>query len=232
MSTKLIKSTLAAMVVAALATGGAMAQIEEPVDSSGNPVDASGTRVENSVGSQINEVEENQDRLYNQVGQPVTNPELATNQAGYADDSNITLRVKKAFDDDSIIDSSDITVNTDNGVVALSGFVDSTEKRTRAVQVARDVQGVKSVNDNLNIRTNSETTVGGYASDAAITTEIKAKLLTADDVPSMNISVETVDGVVQLTGHVDRQAQADIAERVAKQVEGVKTVKNDIAVRP
>lgn len=232
MSTKLMKSTLGAIIVAALATGNAMAYTSDAVDSSGNAIDPTGKRVENSVGTQLNEADENRREVENRVGQVATNPNVETNRAGYADDSNVTSRVKKAFDDDSIIDKSDITVNTDNGVVTLSGFVDSTEKRTRAVQVARDVQGVKSVSDKLNIRANKDTTVKGYTSDAAITTEVKAKLLTADDVPSMNISVETVDGVVQLTGNVDKRAQADAAERVAKQVEGVKSVKNDIMVKP
>ena len=64
-----------------------------------------------------------------------------------------------------------------------------------------------------------------------ITSAVKAKFLTADGVPSMGISVETNDGVVQLTGNVDTKEEATRAEQVAKDVDDVKSVKNDLVVK-
>lgn len=84
------------------------------------------------------------------------------------------------------------------------------------------------------MRNNAEKDTGAkeFFSDTAITTEVKAKLLGADDVPSMSISVETNDGIVRLSGDVETQVQLANAERVARQVKGVKGVQNDLMVRP
>lgn len=84
------------------------------------------------------------------------------------------------------------------------------------------------------MRTNAEkeADVKDFFSDTAITAEVKAKLLGADDVPSMSISVETNDGIVRLTGDVETQVQLANAERVARQVKGVKSVQNDLMVKP
>ncbi|STQ14348.1 osmotically-inducible protein Y [Enterobacter cloacae] len=73
--------------------------------------------------------------------------------------------------------------------------------------------------------------VKGYAGDAATTSEIKAKLLADDIVPSRKVKVETTDGVVQLSGTVDSQAQIDRAESIAKAIDGVKSVKNDLKTK-
>lgn len=71
----------------------------------------------------------------------------------------------------------------------------------------------------------------GYAGDTATTSEVKAKLLADDVVPSRHIKVETTDGVVQLSGTVKSAAQSERAESIAKAVDGVKSVKNDIKVK-
>ena len=100
-----------------------------------------------------------------------------------------------------------------------------------AVKVAKGVEGVTSVSDKLHVRDAKEGSVKGYAGDTATTSEIKAKLLADDIVPSRHVKVETTDGVVQLSGTVDSQAQSDRAESIAKAVDGVKSVKNDLKTK-
>lgn len=154
-------------------------------------------------------------------------------QAGnYMDDSAVTAKVKAALVDDSAIKSTDISVKTDAGVVTLSGFVTSQEQAEKAVTLAKSVEGVKSVSDKLHVRDSKTSSVGGYAGDAATTSEIKAKLLADDIVPSRKVKVETTDGVVQLSGTVENQAQSERAEGIAKAIDGVKSVKNDLTVKP
>jgi hyperosmotically inducible periplasmic protein len=73
---------------------------------------------------------------------------------------------------------------------------------------------------------------GEYADDAAITTKVKTSL--AADVglnPANQISVETSNRVVQLSGFVDTPAHKAQAESVARNVEGVESVRNDIIVQ-
>ncbi|MNY30350.1 Osmotically-inducible protein Y precursor [compost metagenome] len=81
------------------------------------------------------------------------------------------------------------------------------------------------------MRDGKDQSVKGYAGDTATTSEIKAKLLADDIVPSRKVKVETTDGVVQLSGTVDSSAQVERAETIAKAVDGVKSVKNDLKAK-
>lgn len=74
--------------------------------------------------------------------------------------------------------------------------------------------------------------VGEYASDAVVTTKIKAAFVAEKDLSVLDISVETVDGVAALTGTVDSTGHAELAERVAGGVEGVKRVDNRLMIAP
>ena len=121
----------------------------------------------------------------------------------FMDDSAvITAKVKAALVDHDNIKSTDISVKTDQKVVTLSGFVESQAQAEEAVKVAKGVEGVTSVSDKLHVRDAKEGSVKGYAGDTATTSEIKAKLLADDIVPSRHVKVETTDGVVQLSGTV------------------------------
>ena len=86
--------------------------------------------------------------------------------------------------------------------------------------------------DKLHVKDQKSQSVSEYAGDAATTSSIKAKLLADDIVPSRKITVETTDGVVQLSGNVENKAQAERAESIAKAVDGVKSVKNDLSIKP
>ncbi|WP_413504679.1 molecular chaperone OsmY [Serratia grimesii] len=151
---------------------------------------------------------------------------------GYMDDSATTAKVKSALVDDKAITSTDISVKTEKGTVTLSGFVGSQAQAEHAVEVASKVEGVKSVSDKLHVKDESKQSMKAYAGDTATTSELKAKLLADDIVPSRNVKVETTDGVVQLSGEVKTQAQSERAESIAKAIDGVKSVKNDLVVKP
>ncbi len=151
--------------------------------------------------------------------------------SNFMDDSSVTAKVKAALVDDEAIKSTDISIKTEAGVVTLSGFVTTQDQAEKAVAVAQKVAGVKSVSDKLHVKDSSKQTVGSYAGDTATTSEIKAKLLADSAVPSRNVKVETTNGVVQLSGTVKTQAQSQRAEAIAKAIEGVKSVKNDLVVK-
>ena len=165
------------------------------------------------------------------AGEAVDN---SINKVGdFMDDSTITARVKAALIHKDI-NSGDISVKTENKVVTLSGDVTSAEQKSQALSVAKAVEGVSQVNDKLTVqhKSSSETaTLKGYAGDTAITSEVKAKLLADDIVPSRNVKVETNAGAVHLTGTVASAAQAERAAEIAKAVSGVKSVRNDLSVK-
>ena len=146
------------------------------------------------------------------------------------DDGAITTKVKSALMADADVKSFDIKVETSKGVVQLSGFVDNQGQIDRAIAVAKGVEGVKSVDNKMNIKT-TETTVGEKIDDSIITTKVKAALLADSGVKSSDIGVVTRDGQVQLSGFVENQGQIDRATEVARGVEGVKNVINEMAVK-
>jgi hyperosmotically inducible periplasmic protein len=72
---------------------------------------------------------------------------------------------------------------------------------------------------------------GEYVDDTAITAKIKAELVRDKELPATQIRVETLQNVVQLSGFVDTAAQKAKAGQMARQIAGVRDVKNDIIVR-
>jgi hyperosmotically inducible protein len=70
----------------------------------------------------------------------------------YVDDSVITTKVKAAIFNEPTLKSAEINVETFKGVVQLSGFVRSQANMGTAVEVARSVQGVKSVKDDMRLK--------------------------------------------------------------------------------
>lgn len=70
----------------------------------------------------------------------------------YFDDSVITTKVKAAIFNEPSLKSSEINVETFKGVVQLSGFVNSRADINKAVEVARKVGGVKSVNNDMRVK--------------------------------------------------------------------------------
>ena len=80
-------------------------------------------------------------------------PVVYAESAGkYVDDATITTRVKGAIMGDTQLKVTQISVTTDNGTVNLNGTVDSTSAEARAVNLARQIDGVKSVQDHLTVR--------------------------------------------------------------------------------
>lgn len=77
-----------------------------------------------------------------------------------------------------------------------------------------------------------QSTVGQYVDDATITTQVKAKFVENKEVAATSIHVETLNGTVQLSGFAKSSSEKSRAEAIARDVNGVKAVKNDIVVRP
>ncbi len=70
----------------------------------------------------------------------------------YTSDAAITAKVKSKLLDDPAVSGTQISVETMNGVVQLSGSAKSAEAERRALQIARSVEGVKSVRDSIEVR--------------------------------------------------------------------------------
>lgn len=80
--------------------------------------------------------------------------------------------------------------------------------------------------------TRDQETVGAYIDDTAITSSIKARFVENKEVDASSIRVETMNGTVQLSGFAKDSAEKSTAETIARKVKGVKSVRNEIVVRP
>jgi osmotically-inducible protein OsmY len=80
--------------------------------------------------------------------------------------------------------------------------------------------------------TRGQETVGAYVDDTAITTSVKARFVDNRDVDATSIKVETLNGTVMLSGFAKNRTERSTAETIARNVSGVRMVKNEIAVRP
>jgi hyperosmotically inducible periplasmic protein len=80
--------------------------------------------------------------------------------------------------------------------------------------------------------TRGQESVGAYMDDTAITTAVKARLIDNSQVDASAISVETLNGTVMLSGFAKSANERATAEALTWKVNGVKQVKNEVAVRP
>lgn len=166
-------------------------------------------------------------------------------------DPGITAAVKTRFATDDVVKAYNINVDTKNGVVTLSGAVETVAAKERAVQIARQTEGVRDVVDSLTV--NPSATVGARveeqareaaraagqavdrardaAADAALTTSVKTRLMTDDVVKGLQIDVDSANGVVTLSGMVRTKGERERAIDVANRTEGVTRVVDKLTVR-
>lgn len=144
------------------------------------------------------------------------------------DDAAITANVKTHFAEDPLVKAHEIDVDTIDGTVTLTGRVDSSEVRHEANRIARESMGVVAVRDNLTV--GSDPTIGQKVDDVGITTRIKAKMIEDPVVKARDIDVDTIAGVVTLTGKVQSAAERSRAQQIAESMQGVRSVRNLLEV--
>jgi hyperosmotically inducible protein len=155
------------------------------------------------------------------------------------DDMGITTKVKSGLDTDrNVPNASQIQVTTQNKVVTLAGTVDTPATKERAVAVARRVEGVVDVVDNLAVQPGAVASTqpagaepGAPApNDTAITQAVKEKLLLQPETSAEKIVVDTREGVVTLSGKVKTPEEKEQVIQIARATEGVQKVEDRLEV--
>lgn len=132
-------------------------------------------------------------------------------------------------------------VLAEEGIITLRGEAVSMAQRDLATEYAKDVEGVKSVNNEMTVLADAskpgETTMGEKIDDAgesiddaSITAMVKTSLLYHRSTSGLKTTVDTKEGVVTLSGIAEDAAQKDLATKFANDVRGVKRVVNDMTV--
>jgi len=115
-----------------------------------------------------------------------------------------------------------------DGIVTLQGDAISQAQKDLTTEYAKDVEGVKDVNNEMTVTETSKKTqtVGEKIDDASITAQVKMTLLYHRSTSAINTKVGTKRGVVTLSGKAGNAAEKDLATKLANDVNGVKSVKN------
>lgn len=136
--------------------------------------------------------------------------------------------VMDALEWEPILNASDIGVAARDGVITLTGTVDSYPKKMAADRVAKNVFGVRAVAEEISVKP--------WGSNLKTDTEIAAAAVNAlkwcDSVPDYKIKVSVGNGWVELEGEVPWQYQKDEALREVADISGVKGVTNMIRLKP
>jgi osmotically-inducible protein OsmY len=142
-------------------------------------------------------------------------------------ETDVQLRdeVMRQLDLDPEIDASRIGVAAGNGIVALTGYVDSYSARVAAERAARAVEGVRAVANDIEVRLEFERT------DTQIATDAAHALRVSGTVPH-GVQALVHDSCVTLIGEVDGLFQKIEAEKAMCHVQGVRAVLNHIRIRP
>lgn len=140
-------------------------------------------------------------------------------------DSWITSKTKIVLFADDRVKGRQVHVETKDGVVMLRGKVDSPEAKSAALEIAKGIEGVKNVKNELQVVAPSQRSE--VAADDKVVAKNVQKKLKAD--PQLkNVKVEVNKGVVSLSGEVKSIDASAKASEVARSVIGVGSVKNDL----
>jgi hyperosmotically inducible protein len=140
-------------------------------------------------------------------------------------DSWVTSKTKIALFADERVKGTQVSVDTTKGVVHLRGKVDSAEAKSAAGDIAKGIEGVKSVKNDLQVvAPTAQKAVD--ASDSDIAKAVGTRL--SKDTQLKKVDVRTDAGVVTLTGQVPTIGASAKASELARGVPGVKSVKNEL----
>ena len=153
---------------------------------------------------------------------------LALDMPAYATtmDDRIESSARQSYVFKTYLKDDDIKIESKNGAVTLTGIVSEEYHRSLARETLAGLPGVKSVDNRLEVKGERP----AEKSDAWLMTKVKSTLLFHRSVSGLKTEVNVKDGIVTLQGEATSQAQKDLATEYARDVEGVKDVRNEMSV--
>lgn len=156
-------------------------------------------------------------------------------------DAWIRGKLEAAYTFNRHLNPFDITTDVENGVVTLTGVVESDIDADLAGEIAEGLEGVEDVENDLEVgsapasassgEANEQRRFGRWVDDATTTAAIRIALTTNGNVAARDISIETRGDIVTLSGEVDSAQESELAEQVARNTADVRDVNNELRVR-
>jgi osmotically-inducible protein OsmY len=141
-------------------------------------------------------------------------------------DSRIESSAKQSYLFRTYLQDDDIKVESRDGAVTLTGIVADNFNKSLAQETVAGLPGVKSGDNRLEVKGAPPTA----NSDAWLRDKVRGTLLFHRSVSARTTSVDVKDGIVTLRGNAANQAQKELTTEYAKDVEGIKDVKNEMTV--
>ena len=153
---------------------------------------------------------------------------LAIGVPAYASktDDRIESAARKSYTFKTYLKDDDIKIQSKDGVVTLTGFVSQEPHKSLAKETVAGLPGVKSVDNRLELKGAPPS----ESSDVWLMGKVKFTLLFHRSVSAEMTEVDVKDGVVTLRGTATSQAQKDLTAEYARDVDGVKDVKNEMTL--
>ena len=164
--------------------------------------------------------------------------------SGTARDAWITGKIETVFTLNRHLNPFTIDTDVENGIAMLSGSVESDIDRDLAVELAKNVDGVVEVRNEIVVegetaRAKKETddtaradgrSFTTWVDDATTTAAVKTRLIANSNTQGLDIDVDTMGDIVTLSGHVDSDEQKTLAAEIAKSTGDVRDVRNNLVV--
>ena len=145
--------------------------------------------------------------------------------ASSATDRKIEDAAKSSYNYRTVLEDH-VKVKANDGVVTLTGTVQDKDDKALAADTVENLPGVTSVKNEITVKSSYP-----EHSDAWIAFKIRSRLLVKANVSASNTTVAVQDGVVTLGGTASNLAQKELTEVYAKDIDWVKSVKNEIVVK-
>ena len=143
------------------------------------------------------------------------------------------MKVKSALLFHRNVRATKTDVNVKDGIVILSGEASSQAQKELATEYAKDIDNVKEVKNEMTVAkapAQPSETMGEKIDDASITAQVKSSLMTHRSTSSMKTKVETIDGVVTLSGVAKNAAEKSLVTKLVTDINGVSSVINNMTI--
>ena len=148
-------------------------------------------------------------------------------------DTWVSMKVKTALVFHRNVNAHKTEVSVKEGIVTLKGEAASQAQKDLTTEFAKDIDGVKSVNNEMTVAANPEKpaeTMGEKIDDASVTAQVKMTLLSHRSTGVLRTKVSTSDGVVTLGGTAKNAAEKDLVTKLVTDINGVKSVVNNMTI--
>lgn len=145
--------------------------------------------------------------------------------ASHADDRKIEAAAKASYNYRTVLEDR-VKVKASDGIVTLTGTVQDQEQKDIAQDTVENLPGVTSVRNELTIKSSYP-----ERSDGWIAFKIRSRLLVKGNVSATSTKVAVNDGAVVLSGLAETMAQKELTTIYAQEIDGVKTVSNEMVVK-